>query len=66
MKVTVNGKEKEFEEGLTLTEMIKALDLDITGMIVEKNLEVMSRSEYDDIIVNDGDNIELIRLVGGG
>ena len=66
MKVTVNGKEREFEDSTTLSEMLKRLDLDVTGMIIEKNLEVMSRSEYNNIILKDGDKVELIRLVAGG
>jgi thiamine biosynthesis protein ThiS len=66
MKVTVNGKEREFEDSTTLSEMLKRLNLDVTGMIIEKNLEVMSRSEYDSAILKDGDKVELIRLVAGG
>jgi len=66
MKMLVNGSEREFDEGTTLSEMIKSLELDITGMIVERNLTVVSRSEYDSTVLNDGDTIELIRLVAGG
>lgn len=66
MKIIVNGKEREFEEGTTLNTMLEALNLDITGMIIEKNLEVVSRSEYEKTVLEDGDRIELIRLVAGG
>ena len=66
MKVTVNGKEKIFDDKMTLNELIDKLRLDVTGMIVERNLEVVSRSEYGKTTITDGDKIELIRLVGGG
>ena len=66
MKVTVNGREKIFDDKMTLNELIDKLSLDVTGMIVERNLEVVSRSEYGKTTIADGDKIELIRLVGGG
>ncbi|MFC1855727.1 sulfur carrier protein ThiS [Thermodesulfobacteriota bacterium] len=66
MKIVVNGKNHTFKEGTTLSEMIKALDLDITGMIVERNLEVVTKSAYDSTLLQEGDNLELIRLVAGG
>ena len=66
MKVRVNGSERDFDEGTVISEMIKDLDLNIVGMIVERNLEVVSRSEYNSTRLNEGDKIELIRLVAGG
>jgi sulfur carrier protein len=66
MKIVVNGKERIFNEGTTLSEMLNTLSLEITGMIIERNLEVVSRSEYDKTALKDGDKIELIRLVAGG
>ncbi len=66
MKITVNGKEKTFENPLTLSEMLASLKLDTRGIIIERNLEVVSRSEFDTLSIENGDNIELIRLVGGG
>ena len=66
MKITVNGKERNFKEGLRLDEMLAELNLDTRGIIIERNLEVVSRSEFSNLILTDGDNLELIRLVGGG
>ncbi len=66
MKVTVNGKERRFDDALSLSEMLKKLELSTIGIIVERNLEVVCRSEFDILKLQDGDNIELIRLVGGG
>ena len=66
MKVFVNGKERTFDEGMTLSKMISALNLNVMGMIIERNLEVVSKSEYDKMVLKNGDKVELIRLVGGG
>jgi len=66
MHVTVNGQEKSLDEGATVSDMLTTLKLDLTGMIIERNLEVVPRSEYEKTKLSDGDNIELIRLVAGG
>ena len=66
MKITVNGEEKTIHDKVTLNDMLKMLALDTTGIIIERNLEVVSRSEYESLALEDGDKIELIRLVGGG
>jgi sulfur carrier protein len=35
-------------------------------VVVELNGDLPDKSEYDSVTVNEGDEIELIRFVGGG
>lgn len=66
LKLTVNGIERIFDDRITLDEMLKKLNLDTRGIIIDRNMEVVCRSEYDSLMLKEGDRIELIRLVGGG
>lgn len=68
MKVTVNGDEREFDStGLTVRELLAAMDVDQTaGTAVARNAQVVPRSDWDEEVVVDGDEIEIVRATQGG
>ena len=35
-------------------------------VIVERNREIVDKSSIDQVILEDGDQVEIIRIVGGG
>ncbi|NEU05478.1 MULTISPECIES: sulfur carrier protein ThiS [Clostridium] len=61
----VNGKKKNYE-GFSVSEMIKDLDLDADKIVVELNLEILPKDEYDKTILKEDDKIEIVAFVGGG
>ena len=48
-------KTQSFEEGFELCRIV-----------VERNLEIISADQLPDIVMEDGDIIEVLRFVGGG
>ncbi|MBU0631868.1 sulfur carrier protein ThiS [bacterium] len=66
MKVIVNGNNKEFNEGTTMLELIKALDLEDKVMAAALNMEVVKQEKWVTCRLNDGDKVELLDFVGGG
>jgi sulfur carrier protein len=66
LRVHVNGEGKEVVEGVSLTDLIKQLDLPIQRIAVELNREVVRRSEWDKTALRNGDRIEIVHFVGGG
>lgn len=66
MKLTINGERHTFEGPLTVASLLVKLGLDPQKLAVEHNLEIVPRSTYDDVPVNDGDTLELVQFVGGG
>jgi thiamine biosynthesis protein ThiS len=64
--VTVNGKPREIEGPLKVTAFLKALDINPRQVAVARNGEVVPRSEWGRVTVNDGDAVEVVRAVGGG
>lgn len=66
MEIMVNGEFHQFEAGTTLAEMLVALDLPLKKIAVERNLEVVPKSTYEDVVLEAGDKLEIIHFIGGG
>jgi sulfur carrier protein len=65
MNLKVNGREVAFA-GKTLAELIDRFGLDRSGIVAERNGEVVHREDAGSTLLAEGDVIELVRLVGGG
>ena len=66
MDITVNGERRAVPRGLTLLELLCALDLDPRAVVVEHNRAIVRRPALGDVRVAPGDAIELVHFVGGG
>lgn len=66
MQITLNGESREIGEGLTIEALIVELGVDPTLVAVEKNSEIVPKTNHVDTPVADGDVIELVRFIGGG
>jgi thiazole synthase len=64
--LTINGEDRRLEAALSVRELLKALGLDPLKIAVERNLEIVPRSRYDEIAVADGDRLEIVQFIGGG
>lgn len=66
MRVTVNGEEREFDEGLSVAGLLAVMNVPKSGTAVARNDKVIKHSEQRSIVVAAGDRIEIIRAVAGG
>ncbi len=66
IQVQVNGKEREVESGLSVHELVESFDLNPLLIVVELNREILSRDQFKDVQVSEGDAVELVHFVGGG
>ncbi|MDF7774642.1 sulfur carrier protein ThiS [Sphingomonas sp. AOB5] len=66
VSITVNGEHKRVTAGLNLLQLAEELGLVPEKLAVERNLEVVPRSTLGDVIVEDGDELEIVHFVGGG
>lgn len=65
MRVRVNGEYMEVK-ALTISELLKELDINPQRVVVEVNLEIVKRDRFDDYKIKEGDSIEIVNFVGGG
>ena len=66
LQVRINGEHRRVNEGITIAELVSELGFDPVRVAVERNLEVVPRSTLGATKVQDGDEYEIVRFVGGG
>jgi thiamine biosynthesis protein ThiS len=64
--VIVNGEERLFPEGRTVSDLLAELRLGGRRIAVEMNHDIVPRAEYASRPIRDGDHIEIVQFVGGG
>lgn len=66
LKTTVNGASRELADDTTLRGLLRELDLEPDLVAVEHNGEIIERAELDRVVLHEGDQIEIVRFMGGG
>jgi thiamine biosynthesis protein ThiS len=66
MQVQVNGEQRTLEAGLTVTGLLRELDIRPDRVAVELNLTILDRGEFDRRRLQEGDRVEIISFIGGG
>ena len=66
VQVRINGEHRRVIEGISIAELVGELGFDPLRVAVERNLEVVPRSTLATVAVQDGDDFEIVRFVGGG
>ena len=63
--VKVNGVEIDIA-GKTVTEYLSTTNYDPKRIAVERNGDIVFKSQYDIAVLEDGDSLEIVSFVGGG
>ena len=63
--VSVNGTERDIA-GKTVSEYLAEASYDIRRIAVERNGDIVFKSQYDTTVLEDGDHLEVVSFVGGG
>ena len=66
MQIICNGQQREIKKGESLSSLLVSLDLPADSVVAEINKQIIDRDQYETIRLSDGDQVELIRFVGGG
>ncbi|MBB5709585.1 sulfur carrier protein ThiS [Sphingomonas xinjiangensis] len=66
VSISVNGEHKRVTAGLTILKLAEEMGLVTEKIAVERNLEVVPRSTLGEVLVEDGDELEIVHFVGGG
>jgi thiamine biosynthesis protein ThiS len=64
--ITLNGEHYEIDRPLSVIELLTRLDIDPRRVAIEHNLAIIKRHTFSDVIVGDGDTVEIVNFVGGG
>lgn len=64
--VQLNGEPHTIEGDARLTTLIESLKMQPGRIAVELNREIVPKAEYGEVVLRDGDYLEVINFVGGG
>tara|TARA_A100001035_G_C27556618_1_gene396626 strand:- start:469 stop:678 length:210 start_codon:yes stop_codon:yes gene_type:complete len=69
MKIRVNGEEKEIDldqENIRLSTALNSMGYKSNTIVVELNNLIINSLKWEKIKLKDGDNLEIVSIVGGG
>lgn len=62
----VNGKDIELKSSMTLAEFLAEHNYRAELVAVERNGQIVQRTEFGTAILKDSDELEIVSFVGGG
>ncbi len=66
MNLTINGERRKFGSAITVEQLLGEIGLDPRKVAVERNLEIVPKSKYSGLALDDGDKLEIVHFIGGG
>lgn len=66
MKIQLNGKEREFDTALSLSQLVAQLGMKEDRVAVELNRDIVQRQQWPQTLLSEGDHLEIVHFVGGG
>lgn len=66
MRLTINGEDRTIETAGTVSELLGELGIASTKVAVERNLEIVPKTAYDETPLAEGDKFEIVHFIGGG
>ena len=68
--ITLNGETRQIEPGTSVAMLVNRISgeqaRDPRGVAIERNLEIVPKSEHASTILEAGDRLEIVQFVGGG
>lgn len=66
ISLTLNGEPRRVTAGSCVADLLRELGLEGARVAVERNLEIVPRSTFGEVVLADGDRLEIVHFVGGG
>jgi len=64
--ITLNGERLELDSPMSVAALLARLDIDPRRVAIEHNLNIIKRHTYSDVVIGEGDTLEIVNFVGGG
>lgn len=66
IRIKLNGENFSCAYNISLATLIDYLDFSVDKIILEYNHEIVIKDLFNEIFLKDGDNLEIVTIVGGG
>ena len=64
--IRLNGENRSLDKHTSVLDLLALFELSPQRVIVERNRKVVDKDSMDQVTLEDGDDVEIIRLVSGG
>jgi thiamine biosynthesis protein ThiS len=66
ISIVLNGETRAAHAGDTISDLVRALDLDPERLAVELDRRIVKRAEWATTVLSAGAALEIVQFVGGG
>jgi sulfur carrier protein len=66
MLISLNGESRQFPDRLTVLALVETLGYAGKRIAVERNGEIVPRGHHAEVVLEEGDRLEIVVAVGGG
>jgi sulfur carrier protein len=66
VKIYINGELRDVQTGTTVARLLDELQMQPRFLAVERNFELVPRGRHPECVLEEGDRLEIVTLVGGG
>jgi thiamine biosynthesis protein ThiS len=66
MEIRLNGKAREVADGVTVRRLLDELGLHPLRVAVQRNLDIIKRDQFDGVVLQPGDTVEILTIMAGG
>ena len=64
--IVLNGSDKQIDSNTSIAQLLKDLDLGEKRLAVEINQQIIPRSDFASVTLNEQDSVEIVQAIGGG
>ena len=66
ISIILNGNNKQISNDTSISQLLENLNLSGKRLAVEINQQIVPRSEFNSLTLNEQDNVEIVQAIGGG
>ena len=67
IQITINGNSRSFDvEAMSVGALVEKLGLTGKRLAIERNGEIVPKSTFAEVVLQSGDQLEIVGAVGGG
>lgn len=64
--IQVNGQPKDVASSTDVNGLLEAMEISNPAVAVEVNASIVARDQFENVVLHQGDVVEIVSLVGGG
>jgi len=66
LTIILNGERYELDEPISVAGLLARLEIDPRRVAIEHNLSIIKRQTFPEVVIGEGDTLEIVNFVGGG